>query len=335
MLGLDLNPETLIKDATLNLTRDFEGFVVITDFDQAAQNAVEAVFLRGQRIGCRWHMDVAVDIRDSGQPGSLRNAARNFLRHVHEARTEEEFDRLWNQKPQDLDDRVYEYLTCTWHKRRRLWASWAIGTFFHAGSTTSSRVKGISGLMKSFGLNTNSRLVHVDDAVGLELVREANQVASMEQQLNLSDRTIPQPDDDYEDAGIDVAHATPKAKKARVSALPDVRNPPRKYGNKVGRPPKSPPRPASCPSDFAKQAKRKRPAKKDAASAQKRTRRGTAATSAAAVSGSAADPSTALASSAAAASTAAVRAPAASGANAEVHLTSAARALQALLRKEQ
>ncbi|KAI9172949.1 hypothetical protein H9P43_007080 [Blastocladiella emersonii ATCC 22665] len=146
---------------------------------------------------------------------------------------------------------------------------------------------------------------------------------------------MPLPDDNHDDAGIDAAHATPKAKKARVSALPDVRNPPRKYGNKVGRPPKSPPRPASCPSDFAKQAKRKRPAKKDAASAQKRTRRGTAATSAAAVSGSAADPSTALASSAVAASTAAVRAPAASGANAEVHLTSAARALQALLRKAQ
>ncbi|KAI9172950.1 hypothetical protein H9P43_007081 [Blastocladiella emersonii ATCC 22665] len=194
-VGLNLNPETLIKDATLNLTRDFEGFVVITDFDQAAQKAVEAVFPRGQRIGCRWHMDVVVDTRDSGRRRAvprtaddppfvegLRKAARNFLRRVNEARTEEECNRLWNQKPQDLDDRVYEYPTRTWYTRRRLWASWAIGTFFRAGSTTSSRVEGMNGLMKSFGLNTNSRLVHVDDAVGLELVREANQVGG---------RTIP------------------------------------------------------------------------------------------------------------------------------------------------
>ncbi|KAI9179630.1 hypothetical protein H9P43_004958 [Blastocladiella emersonii ATCC 22665] len=193
-IGLDLDPRSFTEgDAAIDFSRDLPDLVIITDFDQAAQNAVRAVFPNGRPVGCRWHMNVAVDMRDGGRrravprtaddPPNLekiRKRAREFLLYVDGAQTEEEFERRWRQPPQDLDKRVCNYLTRTWHPKRRLWATWAIGTFFRAGCTTSSRVEGMNGLLKRFGLDTNTRLMGVDSAVGRELIREADQANKME-----------------------------------------------------------------------------------------------------------------------------------------------------------
>ncbi|KAI9190485.1 hypothetical protein H9P43_001919 [Blastocladiella emersonii ATCC 22665] len=193
-IGLDLDPRSLTEgDAAIDFSRDLPDLVIITDFDQAAQNAVRAVFPNGRPVGCRWHMNVAVDMRDGGRQravprtaddppnlAKIRKRAREFLLYVDGAQTEEEFERRWRQPPQDLNKRVYDYLTRTWHPKQRLWATWAIGTFFRAGCTTSSRVEGMNGLLKRFGLDTNTRLMGVDSAVGRELVREADQANKME-----------------------------------------------------------------------------------------------------------------------------------------------------------